>query len=97
MSSQVGSVYQDETGKMHRQRRGEMYLRRKLKELYSSDLPKHNCDGRGSDDQLLPTYGTFEFQLAAASRDEMKSCGKTIAKTLKSGKASPRDPKRLPV
>ena len=63
-SNQVESEYQDETG--------EMYLRRKLKEWYSSDQPKHNCDGRGSDDELLPTFGTFEFQLGAASRDEIK-------------------------
>ena len=61
-SSQVESEYQDETG--------EMYLRRKLKEWYSSDQPKHNCDGRGSDNELRPTYGTFKFQLSeAASRE----------------------------
>jgi hypothetical protein len=64
MSNQGESEYQNETG--------EMYLRRKLKEWYSSDRPKHNCDGRGSDDRLLPTYGTFEFQLGAVSRDEIK-------------------------
>ena len=28
---------------------GEMYIRRKLKELYSSDQPRHECDGRRND------------------------------------------------
>jgi hypothetical protein len=79
------SKYQDETG--------EMYLRRKLKEWYSSDRPKHNCDGRGSNDRLLPTYGTFEFQLGAASRDEIKELWERNCQGIEKFKGKPERPK----
>ena len=84
MSSQK-SVHQDETG--------EVYLRRKLKEWYSSDRPKHNCDGRGSDDQLLPTYSTFEFQLATASKDEIQKLWNGNCEGMEKHRDKPQRPK----
>jgi len=85
MSSHAESEYRDETG--------EMYLRRKLKEWYSSDRPKHNCDGRGSGNRLLPTYGTLEFQLAAACRDEIKELWEGNCKSMEKWKGEPERPK----
>jgi len=52
---------------------GEMYIRRKLKELYSSDQPQHACDGRGSDGLSAWTDTTFPFQLAATIKDEIEA------------------------
>ena len=84
-SSQAKSVYQSETG--------EIYLRRKLKELCSSDRPQHNCDGRGTGGRLLPTYDTFEFQLTAASRDEIKDLWERNCKGFEDWKGQRRRPK----
>ena len=85
MSSQVESLYQDESG--------EMYLRRKLKEWYSSDQPKHNCDGRGRGGRLLPTYDTFKFQLAATSKDKLQRLWEKNCRRMKAWKDQPDRPR----
>ena len=85
MSSQAESVYQREAG--------EMYLRRKLKEWYSSDQPKQNCDGRGINGRLLPTYDTFEFQLTAASNNEIQALWEDNRRYFEDWKDEPRRPK----
>jgi hypothetical protein len=84
MSSQE-SVHQDETG--------EVYLRRKLKEWYSSDRPKGNCDGRANDNKLLPTYSTFEFQLATASKDEIQRLWNGNCEDMEKHRDKPERPK----
>jgi hypothetical protein len=51
---------------------GEMYIRRKLKELYSSDQPRHECDGRIDDGRFQWTDSIFNFQLAATTKYEIE-------------------------
>jgi hypothetical protein len=62
--SQVDAVNQDED-------KGEMYIRRKLKELYSSDQPRYECDGRRNDGRFEWTDNIFNFQLAATTKYEI--------------------------
>jgi hypothetical protein len=51
---------------------GEMYIRRKLKELYSSDQPRHECDGRIDDGRFQWTDSIFNFQLATTTKYEIE-------------------------
>jgi hypothetical protein len=88
--SQMEAVNQDKD-------EGETYLRRKLKELYSSDQPRHECDGRRSDGRFLWTESTFNFQLAATTKYETQELWEENCTHIKaySGSDRPKNAARI--
>jgi hypothetical protein len=72
---------------------GETYLRRKLKELYSSDQPRHACDGKSSDGRFQWTHSIFNFQLAATTEYETQELWKENCAHIEAWKNNSNRPK----